>query len=116
MLYLSPNKQKTAKYVLTIKLSEETPLTNWRDIKNGIDKISNDQYKTFFTSSDGRCAGFFVVCNLTAGGLHACLNGDTSIIQLSTLRRGDSLFVSEIDDKNWMATGFSSGWSWLQHQ
>jgi|TARA_R110000787_G_scaffold194120_1_gene305695 hypothetical protein len=115
-MYLSEDNEETAKYVITIKISDETPLTNWREIKKAIEKISDERCKQFMTSSDGRCAAFFVVSNLVARGIRSVLNGDTGMIRLSPLLAGDSIFVAEIDDENWTAMGFSTGWSWLQHQ
>lgn len=109
---------QTKNYLMIIKIGGDTPKNDIPRIairlRDAIDKLSNNQNKSFLISSTGDVLGFFLRTNKYPHTLREALYGNTNIIETSILDNSDdSVFISEITE-NWTALGFSNGWAWLQ--
>lgn len=83
-------------------------------IKDIIEKYSNRDCQLVFTSPDGSTFGWLLNTTQPLGKLKAALYGKTKDTDISPLLNGDSFLGMELA-KEFDGTGFSSAWSWLQH-
>ncbi len=108
------------KYFVLIKLGNSTPILqrvreSAKAIQLAIEKVSNNDCQLVFTSSSGDCFGYLLKTIVPSGVIKAELDGRTASSDTSALRSDDSVLVLEVGE-DFTGTGFSRGWTWLQHR
>lgn len=85
-------------------------------VKDALDRLSTCKPQSAFTTHRGDTFAFFVKTEKTADYIRALLYGQTNATQTSPLRNDDSALIIEIPHgANFSGSGFSRGWTWLQH-
>ncbi|RWY20347.1 hypothetical protein EQH76_24665 [Pseudomonas aeruginosa] len=106
-------------YMILIRLANENVTQkhlreNGPLIKAVIEKYSQKDCQLVFTSPDGSTFGWLLNTEQPLGKLKAALYGKTKDTDTSPLFNGDSFLGMELG-KDFEGTGFSNGWTWLQH-